>query len=74
MADAEKIEFDLNALTFGDLCDIEDAIGESATQSLIGGKPTMKAMAAAVWVTKRRSDPAFTFEQARELPITVVDF
>lgn len=58
-------------ITLGDLADIEDATGIS----LVGidlTKPPMKVALALAWILRRKSDPSFTYEQARNLPVSAV--
>jgi len=58
----EKVRIDQASLTFGDLADIEDVLGLALSD--VFEKSQSKGMAALVWVTVRRTDPTFTYEQA----------
>jgi hypothetical protein len=57
-----KVMIDQATLTFADLADIEEHLGVSL--SALFEKSQARGMAALVWVTLRRTDPTFTFEQA----------
>jgi hypothetical protein len=54
--------------TLGDMADIEDVMGVPFNQ-LDFDNPSIKLTVAFVWVAKRRSDPSFTYEKARNLSI-----
>jgi hypothetical protein len=56
----------VDSLTLGDLADIEDASGVTLNGMDLTNPP-MKVALAFVWVIKRRKDPKFTYEQARNL-------
>jgi hypothetical protein len=58
----EKVRIDQATLTFAELGDIEDELG--ASLSALFEKGQARAMAAIVWVTVRRNDPTFTYQQA----------
>lgn len=69
---AEVLELNFESLTFGELCDIEDAVGAESASTLLGGKPSPKAVTAAIWIVKRRSDPGVTFDAVKALNILSV--
>lgn len=69
---ADVVDFDVNTLTLGDLCDIEDAIGDVAASALLRGQMTPKAITAVVWIVKRRDNPEYTFEEARSVPVSAL--
>jgi hypothetical protein len=56
------VTIDQATLTFADLADIEEHLGVSL--SALFERSQARGMAALVWVTVRRTDPTFTFEQA----------
>lgn len=70
----EKLELDFESLTFGELCDIEDAVGADAAATLVSKTPSPKALTGAIWIIKRRADPNVTFDQVKALTIMQVDF
>lgn len=59
----------INKLTLGEIAKVEELSGISINE--IGGNtaPQGKAMAALVFVLKRREDPSFTFNDAMNLGI-----
>jgi len=65
-----SVVIDANTLTLGELEQIEDLTGRNVTAELGRGQPSARTLTALVYVFKRRSDPAFTMEQARELNIS----
>jgi hypothetical protein len=56
----------VDSLTLGDLADIEDVAGVSLNGMDLDN-PSMKVALAFVWIVKRRADPTFTYEKARNL-------
>jgi hypothetical protein len=62
MTDRPKVRIDQESLTFAELADIEDATGQ--TFAALSTSSNGRMMAALVWVTVRRTDPAFTYAQA----------
>lgn len=58
VADIEDVETVLGI----DFADVNDALRESST----GGR--LRILAALVWVHRRRHEPGYTFDQARNLP------
>lgn len=71
MAD-ETIEFDLENLTTGELVDLEEIAGIDHVQMLMKGQATAKALMAIAYLMKRRDDPSFTLEQARQLKLSSI--
>lgn len=58
------ITIDMNDFTFGEIEEIEQTVGVSFGD-LFSKDRSGLAMAALVWVTKRRDDPSYTLEQAK---------
>lgn len=58
----DKVVIDQATLTFAELADIEETIGLSLSD--VFEKSQARGMAALVWITKRRDDASFTYEQA----------
>lgn len=76
MADVLKIDPD--DLTIGDLEDFEDITGQSFDQAFqANGNGTAhvsaKAIKAMVFLVKRRDDPSFTLDDARNVKIGALD-
>jgi len=57
-----KVRIDQASLTFAELADIEEELGTSL--SALFEKSQARGMAALVWITVRRTDPAFSFDDA----------
>lgn len=69
-------EFDPDDLSVGELVDLTDFAGEDAIADLTdfaAGKPNPKLhpkmLLALVWILGRRTDPAFTLEDARAVKV-----
>lgn len=68
MAD-ETFEIDLDNLKVREIEEIEEIIGEPIDLAFADGKPRGKVLRAIGFVVKRRTNPAFTIEDAGELVI-----
>lgn len=72
--DTEVLTIDFNELTLGDIEDLEEKTGLNM-RDLMGKSskdlPT-RALIALVWIAKRHTDPAFTYEDARNVQIGVL--
>lgn len=71
-AKAEEVTLDVNDLTFGDMCDIEQAIGQDAAATLTSEKPSLSAIAACIWIVKRRDNPELTFDDVKAMRVSGV--
>lgn len=71
---SEVIKFDADDLTLGEVCDIEDVAGEDAVGRFAQGDVSPKALAALVWIIRRRSEPEFTFADAKALRVADILF
>lgn len=69
--ETEQLTFDLDQLTLGDIVDVEDVAGISL-QGLDMRNLPMKAVVALLWIFKRKQDPAFTYADARAMPVSEV--
>lgn len=69
----EHLEFDLDALTLGDIVDLEEATGISV-QGLDLRQPPMKVAVALIWIFKRKHEPGFTYRDALALRFNAIDF
>lgn len=67
----EPLNININDLTLGDLEDIEGVVGSETMRLVLRGEVTPKAMVALVWVAKRKTNPAFTLDDARRLPLAL---
>lgn len=65
MADTAAPAFDINDLTIGDLCDLEEA-GVNVAEVFSGDKPALQ-MKAVAFIAKRREDPTFAWADAGAL-------
>lgn len=70
----EQITFDVDSLSVGELVDLSDVAGEAAVTGLAKGVTSPKLLLGLVYVIKRRTDPEFTLEQAREVKVAALDF
>jgi hypothetical protein len=70
MAD-ETITFNLDELTLGELADLEDVLGTSL-KTINLSNPPVKLLVAMTWLITRRSNPKFTYEDARNVKISNV--
>ncbi|GGM78459.1 hypothetical protein GCM10012275_56350 [Longimycelium tulufanense] len=70
---AELVTVDVNDLTVGEMEDIEEVTGTPFDVLFDPAGPKGKMLRAAAWIIKRRNDPDFTFEQARDLRVNLSD-
>jgi hypothetical protein len=72
MTDADDtLNFDINDLTINEIVEIEEITGLPFDSMGDSEKPKGRMLQALAWITKRRSDPSFTFEQAGALKISL---
>jgi len=67
-----ELNLNVDDMTIGDVADVEEVTGRSLEELFAEGQPKGRAMQALVWVTKRRDDPEFTFEDAGKLKFSVL--
>lgn len=70
---ANVLDLSVDDLSLGDCIDVEEVTGQPAFAIFAAaqaGTMTAKAMAALVWVTKRQTDPTFTFEDAKAVKVS----
>ena len=67
---AELFNIDINSLTIAEVVEIEDRTGMPLDALGQADKPKGRMLQALAYITKRRDDPAFTWEMAGELKIT----
>lgn len=63
------LEVDFDSLKVREIEDFEQASGCSIDMAFAAGAPRGKVLRALAWVTRRRTDPDFTLEQAGELTV-----
>lgn len=73
MSDDGVLEIDLDFLTVEELEEVEDLTGQGVDTLAQPGVPKAKIMRAIGFVTKKRSDPSFTWEQAGKLKVMLKD-
>ena len=72
MTAAAKLRVDMAEVTLGELADVADLLGMSLSDALTGpGQP--RALAALAWIVTRRTDSAFTFDDALKLRMADID-
>ena len=67
---AEFMNIDISDLTIAEVVQIEDLTGLPLDALGQDDKPKGRMLQALAYISKRREDPSFTFEQAGELKIT----
>jgi hypothetical protein len=71
MTDAtELFNIDINSLTIAEVVEIEDRTGMPLDALGQSDKPKGRMLQALAYITKRREDPAYTWEMAGDLKIT----
>lgn len=68
----EVLEFDVNALTLGEIETIEEIVGRDVLRELGRGTPGAKTLIAVVYVIKRRSDPDVTLDDIRQMNVNTL--
>lgn len=68
MSDTE-FTFDLDKITVGDIVDIEETCGMPWDDIVDMDTPPTKVLLAMLWVVKRRDNPDFTLDDARNTPL-----
>ena len=72
MTDFEHFNIDINDLTIGEVVEIEELTGLPLDALGQPDAPKGKMMQALAFISKKREDPDFTWEQAGELRISAV--
>ena len=67
---AEHLDIDISDLTIAEVVEIEDLTGLPLDALGQADKPKGRMLQALAYISKRRDDPSFTFEQAGALKIT----
>ena len=63
----DTLNFDINDLTIAEIVEIEELTGMPFDSMGDATKPKGKMLQALAFITKRRADPSFTYEQAGAL-------
>ena len=67
----DTLEFNLDDLTIGEICEIEELTGQPFDAMNDPTKPKGKMLQAMAFISKRRSNPDFTFEEAGAIKISL---
>ena len=71
MTDNSYINFNLNDLTIGEIVSIEELTGLPFDAMTDPDKPKGKLLQAIAYISKRRDNPEFTFEDAGNLKLNL---
>jgi len=69
----ETLEFSLDDLTIGEICEIEELTGQPFDALNDPTKPKGRMLQAMAFISKRRTNPGFTFEDAGNIKISMND-
>ena len=69
----ETLEFNLDDLTIGEICEIEELTGQPFDALNDPSKPKGKMLQAMAYISKRRDNPDFTFEMAGNIKIKTTE-
>lgn len=71
----EKLRFDPEDMTVGDLEDFEEVTGRPLSEVFKGGEAAFdaKVIKAMVWIAFRRDDPEFSLDDARNVKVSEID-
>lgn len=64
--------FDINALTMGELTQVEELSGQPFSALSDENAPKGKLFTALILVAKRRTNPAFSWSEAEATPLSVL--
>jgi hypothetical protein len=67
-----KITIDLDTLTLGELDFFEEQSGLSV-EDLAAGKSSAKSAMALICIQERRTNPAYTMDDARKIPVSELE-
>lgn len=71
---SDDLILDPDEMTVGELCEVADIAGDEAVTGLARGVASPKALLALVYIIKRRTDPAYTMEQAKQVKVSSLNF
>ena len=67
----ETLEFNLDDLTIGEICEIEELTNQPFDALNDPTKPKGRMLQAMAFISKRRTNPDFTFEDAGAIKISM---
>ena len=67
----DTLEFNLDDLTIAEICEIEELTGQPFDAMNDPTKPKGRMLQAMAFISKRRSNPEFTFEEAGALKLSL---
>ena len=67
----DTLEFNLDDLTIAEICEIEELTGQPFDALNDPTKPKGKMLQAMAFISKRRANPDFTFEDAGDIKISL---
>ncbi len=70
---SDNIDFNLEDLTIAEICEIEELTSQPFDAMNDPSMKKGKMLQAIAFISKRRTDPKFTFEQAGELKLSLTD-
>lgn len=69
-----KLEIDPSKVKVKDMVDFEKATGLLFANVGSAGTPSGLELQGLIWITQRRAEPEFTFEDAGEVELSALDF
>ena len=63
----------INELTLGDIAEVEEMSGQSFASLTDGKSAKGSLMVALAWVIKRKEDPKFSYEDAKQLKMSEIE-
>lgn len=67
--DDNVLSIDMDSLTIDEIEEIEEIVGGAIDSAFAAGQPKGKALRALGYITRRRTDPDFTLDQAGQLVV-----
>ena len=69
----EQISIDPENLTLREVDELETLLGVGIDAAFTTGSPKAKAIAALVWITRRREEPELTFDEVFDMNLSAVN-
>lgn len=70
---SERVRIDLSTITFGEMADALDAVGDVADLTEATAAQQARANAALAWVVLRRDQPALTYADVLAMPMASME-
>ena len=70
---SEQMNIDPEDLTLREVDELESILGTGIDTAFSEGSPKAKAIAALVWITKRRDNPELTFDEVLDMNLKDVN-